>query len=105
MSTAFASLKDADLVLELHKKQHELVRARFALSLGRLEDSASVGGIRKDIARIKTELRRRELDAGLNRDELLRRHRPETSSVAASAGSDEGAGGGLLSGVVDRLGA
>jgi large subunit ribosomal protein L29 len=105
MATAFSSLEDAALVLELHKKQHALVRARFALSLGRLEDSASVGVIRKDIARIKTEVRRRELEAGLSRDELLRQHRPDRESVVATGEADEGSSGGLLSGVVDRLGA
>jgi ribosomal protein L29 len=105
MSTAFVSLEDAALVLELHKKQHALVRARFALSLGRLEDSASISGVRKDVARIKTELRRREIEAGLTRDELSRRHRPNQESVASAASSDDGSAGGLLSGVVDRLGA
>lgn len=97
----FNDLDDGALVTELARKQHELVTARFAHSMSRLENTATLGGIRKDIARIQTELRRRELAAGLPKDSLAATHKADPASLAASSGAGES--GGFLSGVVDKL--
>lgn len=99
----FTDMEDAALVRELTTQEVALVKARFALSLGRLESTASLRGIRRSIAQIKTEIRRRELDQGLAKDALLAAHAVKASEVAG-AGSDA-ASGGFLKGVVDKLGA
>jgi ribosomal protein L29 len=98
---AFAALEDAAVVSDLVQKQHGFVRARFALSMGRLEDTASIRVIRRDIARLKTEIRRREIDAGLRSGELERLH---AKGVKLEQGGSEAVGtGGLLAGAVDKL--
>lgn len=100
MST-YNDMDDAALVSELATQEHALVRARFALSMNRLDNTASVRVVRRDIARIKTEIRRREVAQGLSKDSILRSHRAEPVAV----GGDEGAAkGGFLKGVVDKLG-
>jgi large subunit ribosomal protein L29 len=100
---SFADLDDAGVVAKLAERQYELVRARFALSMGRLEDTASLSGIRKGIARVKTELRRREIAAGLATDDLVRTHKLHAWRPDAAA-EEAAPAGGLLSGVVDKLG-
>jgi len=103
MAIDVAGLDDATLVRSLFEQQRALVRSRFAHSMNRLENTASLGVVRRDIARIQTEIRRRELAAGLPKDELLRKNPVDVRSVEAgeSKGKSEG---GLLAGVVDKLG-
>ena len=98
----FLALEDAALVRELVVKQHALVEARFAHSMNRLDNTASLRGIRKDIARIKMEIGRRETAAGLKKDDLVRTHRVDPTSL--NKGEDAGSTGGFLAGVVDKLG-
>src|SRR5690606_5630722 len=101
MANETTSLDDAALVRTLAQRQHALVRARFAHSMNRLENTASLRAIRKDIARLRTEIRRRELAAGLPKDGLLRANPVDARTLeSASAGKAEG---GLLAGVVDKL--
>lgn len=97
-----SSFDDAGLVRELAAKQYALVKARFSHSQNRLENTASIGGIRRDIARIQTEIRRRELAEGLPKRALEARHPVDPAEVRTTAGS--AAGGGFLQGVVDKLG-
>jgi|JI6StandDraft_1071083.scaffolds.fasta_scaffold267187_2 ribosomal protein L29 len=100
MSEQFGGMDDAAMVVGLVERQHKLVRARFARSMGRLENTASIGVVRREIAQIKTELRRRELASGLSKGELERRH----GNVTVGASSAEArASGGLLAGAVDKL--
>lgn len=94
-------LDDAGLVRELAVKQRALVEARFALSMNRLENTASIGGIRKAIARVRTEIRRREVAAGLSRDALVSQHRVDPRSLVGEAGGAKK--GAFLSDVVDKL--
>ena len=42
----------------------ELFNLRFQLATGQLENPMRIGGIKKDIARVKTIIRERELNAG-----------------------------------------
>ena len=53
---------------EINKKlveaKEELFNLRFQLATGQLENPMRIGGIRKDIARVKTIIRERELNAG-----------------------------------------
>ena len=52
---------------ELEQKElearHELFNLRFQLATGKQDNSSRVGQVRKEIARISTILRQREIDA------------------------------------------
>lgn len=102
-ATAFAEIDDAGLVRQLAVQERELLRAQFKLSMSQLENTASLRNIRRDIARIRTEIRRRELAEGLDKDALLRAH-PVDQRELGTAGGEGSAEGGFLSGVVDKLG-
>lgn len=101
--SSYRDLDDAALVASLSENQFALVRARFALSMDRLEDTSSIRVLRKGVARMKTEIRRREVASGLGRDELLRRHQVVPVAGGGAGGAEE-ASGGFLAGVVDKLG-
>lgn len=57
-------MNDSDLQAKLKDLKVELFNLRFQLATGRLENPMRIGGIRKDIARVKTIIRERELNAG-----------------------------------------
>ena len=57
-------LNDEHLAEELKKAKQELFNLRFQSAIGQLENSSRLRAIRKDIARIYTELRERELGIG-----------------------------------------
>jgi large subunit ribosomal protein L29 len=99
-ATNFATLDDAALVAELSAKQVTLTRTQFAHAANKLENTSSLGRMRTEIARIKTEIRRREIAAGLPKNSLESTHRV-TGVAAASASS--AASGGFLGGLVDKL--
>ena len=58
------NLSDQDLQKQLEQSKSELFNLRFQLATGQLENPMRIGGIRKDIARVKTIIRERELNAG-----------------------------------------
>lgn len=60
---AFRELDDAGLVQALADAKEELFNLRFQNVTGQLENSARIGQVRKDVARINTELRSREIAA------------------------------------------
>jgi large subunit ribosomal protein L29 len=65
MATA-ADLRDqdeAELEHRLAEAKQELFNLRFQLVTGQLDNSARLGQVRKDIARIKTVLREKEIAA------------------------------------------
>lgn len=100
----FTELSDEQLVHKALAAERDLVVARFSHSAGSLENTAALSVLRKDIARIRTEARRREREQGLAKDALVNAHR---SSFASSGGVDGGesdeAKGGFLKGIVDKL--
>lgn len=55
------ALSDDQLQDELLKLKKEQFNLRFQQATGQLENTARFGKIRKDIARIKTDIRRRAL--------------------------------------------
>lgn len=57
-------MNDSDLQAKLKDLKVELFNLRFQLATGQLENPTRIGGIRKDIARVKTIIRERELNAG-----------------------------------------
>ena len=56
-------LCDADLVGRLAEARRELFNLRFQLATGQLDNSSRLGAVRKDIARLTTFLREREIAA------------------------------------------
>lgn len=56
-------IPDADLVQALEDTKKELFNLRFQHATGQLDNSARLGRTRRDIARINTELRSREIAA------------------------------------------
>jgi large subunit ribosomal protein L29 len=106
MATAneIKSLSDQELTHQLFRVERELVKARFDHSMGQLENTAALREMRKDIARIKTEARRRELEQDMPKDSLIRQHRSSfvPDSTGAEAAPQEERGG-FLKGIVDKL--
>ncbi|HEY9410551.1 MAG TPA: 50S ribosomal protein L29 [Jiangellaceae bacterium] len=60
-STTLRTLSDADLVEELGKAKESLFNLRFQAATGQLESHGRLKAVRRDIARIYTIMREREL--------------------------------------------
>jgi large subunit ribosomal protein L29 len=56
-------LGDGELLHRLGESRRELFNLRFQLATGQLDNSARLGAVRKDIARLSTFLRQREIAA------------------------------------------
>ncbi|HET9443660.1 MAG TPA: 50S ribosomal protein L29 [Acidimicrobiales bacterium] len=54
-------MADAELESRLGETKQELFNLRFQLVTGQLDNSARIGDVRKDVARIETLLREREI--------------------------------------------
>jgi large subunit ribosomal protein L29 len=52
-----------ELEQKLIESRHELFNLRFQLATGKQDNSARIGQVRRDIARIATLLREREIEA------------------------------------------
>jgi len=57
------TLGDAELVERLGEARRELFNLRFQLATGQLDNSARLGEVRRDIARLATFVREREIAA------------------------------------------
>ena len=62
-SGSFSDLDDASLVQALVDTKQALFNLRFQHATGQLDNYASLGETRRDVARINTELRAREIAA------------------------------------------
>ena len=63
-SKEIAELKQktiAELDTEINKKKSELFNLRFQLATGQLQNTAAIRECKKEIARVKTIIRQREL--------------------------------------------
>jgi large subunit ribosomal protein L29 len=60
---ALRALGDSELVERLDETRAELFNLRFQNATGRLENSARLRDLRKEVARIHTLLREREIEA------------------------------------------
>lgn len=56
-------LADSDLAEKVKEARAELFNLRFQLATGQLDNPARIGFVKKDIARLLTELRAREIGA------------------------------------------
>ena len=64
-SESLRGLEDERLVDELKKAKEELFNLRFQSATGQLDNHGRLRAVRKDIARIYTEMRERELGIGM----------------------------------------
>jgi large subunit ribosomal protein L29 len=64
VSENLRGLDDDRLVDELRKAKEELFNLRFQSATGQLDNHGRLRAVRKDIARIYTEMRERELNIG-----------------------------------------
>ena len=64
-SNELRGLDDERLVDELRKAKEELFNLRFQSATGQLDNHGRLRAVRKDIARIYTEMRERELGIGV----------------------------------------
>jgi large subunit ribosomal protein L29 len=62
-ATPLKELGDAELFDKLAETKQELFNLRFQLATGALENTARLRQLKKDVARILTELREREIAA------------------------------------------
>jgi large subunit ribosomal protein L29 len=60
---SFRDLDDGSLIDRLRETKDELFKLRFQLATGQLSNYARIGEARRDIARLETELRAREIAA------------------------------------------
>ncbi|MEZ5245880.1 MAG: 50S ribosomal protein L29 [Acidimicrobiales bacterium] len=58
---ALADLAVTDLIQQLADHKESLFNLRFQFATGQLDDSAALKAVKKDIARVLTELRAREI--------------------------------------------
>jgi len=63
---AMAELGETDLLERLGESKEELFNLRFQLVTGQLENHSRIGRVKKEVARLLTELRAREIDAAEN---------------------------------------
>ncbi len=62
-SKTLGDLGDIDLLEALADRKEELFNLRFQFATGQLENSARMKQVKKEIARVHTELRAREIAA------------------------------------------
>jgi ribosomal protein L29 len=102
---ALNELTDEQLVHKVLQAERDLVGARFSHSMQQLENTSELRVLRRSIARMLTESRRRESDQGLPKNALLESYKNTFSAddgAEADVGSEEK--GGFLSGIVDKIG-
>ena len=61
--TNFHDLDDGALIDQVADAKDQLFKLRFQLATGQLSNYARIGQVRKDVARLETELRAREIAA------------------------------------------
>jgi len=68
-ASEYRELKDDELTIRLDGAREELFRLRFRLATGQLDNSARIGQVRKDVARLATLIREREIVAAEKGDQ------------------------------------
>jgi large subunit ribosomal protein L29 len=62
-TTEIRDLAETEIAEKLKERRTELFNLRFQLATGQLDNPGSIGVVKKDIARLHTELRAREIAA------------------------------------------
>ena len=95
------SMSDQKLVHSELQLERDLIAARFAHRTSQLDDNSVIKKIRRNIARLRTAARGRELTQSIPKDALKAMH---FSSFAPESGGGGGAEeAGFLKGIVDKV--
>jgi large subunit ribosomal protein L29 len=84
--TSFRDLDDGSLVDQVAESKDQLFKLRFQLATGQLSNYARIREVRRDIARLETELRAREIAAA---EALLEAEPVEAGARAARSRSGQ----------------
>lgn len=96
-----SALSDEQLVHTELQLERDLIAARFAHRTSQMDDNSVMKKIRRDIARLRTAARSREIAQAVPKDSLKAAH---SKSFAPQAGAEGGAeGAGFLKGIVDKV--
>lgn len=98
-----AEYTDEQLAQQVLEAERQLVSLKFQHAMSALENTAQLGQVRKSIARLKTEARRREREQGLPKDTLVKQHAKTLAKSEGEQVEQVEASGGFLSGIVDKL--
>lgn len=98
-TSELSGMSDVALVHKALELERQMMTSLLRHRLGRLEDSSVLRQNRRDIARIKTVLRARELEGGLPKGALESRH-ASTYQPQAAQPSNEGPG--FLQSILDK---
>ena len=79
--TSFHDIDDGALIDQVADAKDQLFKLRFQLATGQLTNYSRIGQVRKDVARLETELRAREIAAA----EALTEAEPAGDDVARAA--------------------
>jgi ribosomal protein L29 len=100
-ATELKSMDDKTLVHRELQLERELMDARFRSKTGQLDDISKLAKLCKGIARARTAQRDREIEQSLAPNALRDAHR--SSFTPGEIGGVEGAAGGFLKGIVDKV--
>ncbi|HAS07868.1 MAG TPA: 50S ribosomal protein L29 [Actinobacteria bacterium] len=100
MAVDYTTLSDADLIQAESRAERELAESMFRLRMGQQTDSSKPGKLRREIARVRTEARSRELERDLDKDALRNKYGRMPVTVASPAPAQ----GGFLQGIADQIG-
>ena len=101
--TEVKELSDEQLVHTELRLERDLIAARIRLATNQLEDTSVLMKLRRDIARLHTSAREREVDQGLSKNTLRDRYKATFTADGADKSGDEGGGRGFLKGIVDKI--
>ncbi len=68
----YREFSEEQLILKINEESQTLTRLRFAHAVSSVENPMKIKHMRKNIARLKTELRSRELSAEVNKQEVIK---------------------------------
>ncbi len=100
---ALQDKSDQELIHDLLDHERLLMADRMRHSANQLENTARLRMLRRTIARMHTEARRREIAQGLRKDTLLHTHRQTYEAGTSASQADAEDKGGFLAGIVDKL--
>lgn len=99
--TEITELSDEQLVHQELTIERQIVDARFQKQMGTLENTAVFSGFRKDIARLRTEQRRREKQNNLPKNSFRSKYSGSFTHTVDQSSSTESEG--FLKGISDKL--
>lgn len=79
------AIDDRGLLLRRQDLVGELTSLKFRQATQQLTDTAAIGRTRRDLARVETVIRAREIERGLGKGELISSTKLEAGSSAANA--------------------